>query len=337
MADLDNFDFGKLGAQALDMANADTGVQAPVVAQPVAPASPSVSDANVVSPPAPAQTPATPVQPVNEPVFEVQLGNGKVEKFTQSQLAQRIAEADADRLRQADYTRKTQELARQRQEQENVIAQAIKQQNELNQYRQFLSNPQVQQLLQRQQQPTAVVQQPQFDPSQAMTMGQGQSLATAVSNEIAQIRQQMQNPSITPQQIQQVAQEIVEDRMQVANYGTSISQTLNEIWQEHPILAVTPENEDILRYKVAQMQPASLEEAQQAFKTIATEMATKITATFREKQQQQVATKAQLASGGIEPPGGAAPQPAPTSFKDAKGGLDWKLLSQAAMGIANGQ
>jgi hypothetical protein len=177
--------------------------------------------------------------------------------------------------------------------------------------------------------------QPQFDPSQPMTIGQAQQMAQAIAQQMDAVRQgSVGNIQQMQQSMEQAADRIVSDKLQVANYAETINSTLNEIWNDHPVLKVTPENEDILRYRVAQLQPATVEEAKVAFKTIAREMATGIESTFSARLQQQQAQRATLAATGTEPPGGVAPQIQAPSFKDNKGALDWNKLKEAALGIA---
>jgi hypothetical protein len=137
--DLDSFDFSKLGQEAVKLAETTSSGQAAAnIAPPVANVgAPATQPPNVQT--QQPTVPATAGQPVagdpTDPLIDVDFGNGRVEKLTRSQITAKLAEADANGLRQADYTRKTQELARQRQEVMNA-------QQELEQYRLIRSNPQ---------------------------------------------------------------------------------------------------------------------------------------------------------------------------------------------------
>jgi hypothetical protein len=263
------------------------------------------------------QTPST----AEEKVYELSLGNGRVEKLTEAQLR----EAYLSGLRLQDYTRKTQEIAAQRAEAEKVYLQLQQAQQAIQARQAILNNPQAM-IAEAQRQIAA--QQP-IDPNQPMTMGQGMEMAQAIA---AKLQEQQQLVTQQTQQLQEEAQRYVEDRLQVANYAESINSTLNEVYQQHPILKVRPEMEDILRFKVAKLQPRSLEEAQQAFRQVAADEAKAYEDYFNQRQQQQVAARQTLATQGIEPPGGAAPQPSQPSFRKPNGDLDWNKLKEAAIG-----
>ncbi len=331
-----DIDFKSIGQQAVTMANeAQTEAPASTPADSGATTSTQlVSSTPVVpTPPQTGQTPvtATPVQ--TEVAIPVDMGNGRVENLTPTQIAQKLKDSEAGALRQADYTKKTQEVklqreevARQRQEAEHIYLQL---QQEHQRLQQLANNPQLQQQFAQQQQ-----QQPQLDPSQPITVGQMQQVMAAYNQQFQQLAQVQQGflPAVDKR-----AAEIVEDKMQVASYAQSINSTLDGIFKENPILQAEPEFEDILRYRVASLSPQTLEETQQAFQKIGAEMASNLRKPFEVAQQQQQIRHQQVVSQGIEPPGGVPPQPTAPSFKNEKGQLDWKKLKEAAISLTGQQ
>ncbi len=309
-----SMDFAALGAQATEMINTASS-EATSQAAAAAPASqPATQDPNGAQQPVQGasqpstQQPAAVAdpnvqasgQPVAEPTFQVDLGNGRVESLTQSQLK----EAYLNGLRQADYTKKTQEAAQLRQQAEQVLSHYNNPQNILTAAQRLLA----------QQQPQAP-QQP-IDPNKPITVGEMQQVMSAMNQQYQQLGQQ--------------AQAYVEDRLAVANYAENINSELGKIYDKYPSLKALPEYEDVLRYRVAQSQPASLEEAVQRFNTIAAEMHTKIGGVFTQQQQQQAAAKQQFVQSGAEGPGGAAPAQQAPKYTDNRGRVDWTRLGNAA-------
>jgi hypothetical protein len=316
-------DFAALGQQAHTMLASDAAAAATPSPAPVAPASPSPAPTaaavgSVTPPITPAPAPTDPALQGGqsaEATYQVDLGNGKVETLTLTQLR----ELHANGLRQQDYTRKTQEVARQRQEVETVYQQLRQAEQELQWARQVRTNPQ---LLMQEAQRLIQLQPAPVDPNKPLTVGD-------LGQTIQQLQAQLQQ---TAQQAQTQAQQYVEDRLQVANYAESINKTLNDVYTAHPVLKVHPEYEDVMRFRVAQLQPQSLEEANAAFKSVAREMATAIDAHYASRQQQAIQQRQQLAATGTEAPGGApAPQPTPDFRKGSD--LDWNKLAQAALAI----
>jgi hypothetical protein len=164
-----------------------------------------------------------------------------------------------------------------------------------------------------------------------MTIGQAQQMAQVIANQFQAIQQQQAGNIST---IDARAKEIVNDQMQVASYAESINSTLGELYTAQPILKTIPEFEDVLRYRVAQLQPNDIQEAQQAFQQIGAQMAKAVEDSFNSRNQQQLVQRQNLVNQGIEPPGGAAPQPQAPSFKNDKGQLDWNKLKAAAVSLA---
>lgn len=318
---MSDFNFGSLATQVADMVTADANpseaqpsATEPVVTQPTTTEQTATSTQQSPAITDPAQT----GQPAAEPTYEIDLGNGRTERLTKTQLT----EAYQNGLRQADYTRKTQELAKQRQEVEAIVQQLQMQQQHA---QQLLNNPQA--LLQAAQAQLQQQQAQQIDPTQPVTMGQLQQMMMHMQ---AQAQQQVQ-------QVQQAAHQIVEDRLQVAEYAESFNDTLNSLYKEHPILKIRPEFEDILRYNVIRQNPQSLEDATRIAKDFSAQFVADLSKPFIQQQQEREAQRAKLAATGTEPPGmGAAPQPTAPNYRTTDGKLDWRKLSEAAAALANG-
>lgn len=323
MAEMDLSSLSGLGEQALQMM--DSGGDAPAGAN---------LESAQVPPASPVATPSTPTVETTPPATSGQaeellsfdFGNGRVEQLTKEQVRQKLKDAEAGSMLMKDYTQKTQALATSKRDVEAMAAELQRRAMILQQAQLQLQqgqNPQTvyQQPFAPQQQP--VVPQPVLDPTAPMTVAQAAQLAQSFEQ-----RLQMQE-----QQILQQARGAFEDRLEVANYSEQINNTLGEVFKEHPVLKVEPELEDVLRYRVAQTKPETVEQAQAAFRTIAKEMATKLGSVYAQQQQQREIQKANLTTGGIVPPGGAAPQPQAPSYKTPKGDLDWNKLREAALQI----
>jgi hypothetical protein len=167
-----------------------------------------------------------------------------------------------------------------------------------------------------------------------MTQGQAMQLAQALSERVQQIESGI---GTRAEAVRKEAEQYVEDRLAVANYAESINQTLDGAYKQYPVLKALPEIEDILRYRVAQSQPESIEQTREAFQAAAKELAQSLGAVYAAQQQQQVVQRQALTTQGIEPPGGAVPQPPQESYRQADGKLDWKKMREAALLITQQQ
>lgn len=323
-----DLDFNKLGSEANAMLESDN---TPAPETPVTP-TPAVSQPASVpvtsTQPSVTPTPAIPgqVSPAEEKL-QLDFGNGKTESLTRAEIAQKLLEAERSGLRQSDYTRKTQEIAQARAEALKVYEQVQQMQRD---YEARLNNPQA--LLEEAQRRIAANQ--PIDPTKPMTMAEGIQLAQAMREELKRVHE----TSLTAvQEREKAAQQYVEDRLAVENYSTQINRTLNGVYEKHPVLKVLPEMESVIRFKVAQLEPTTIEETQKAFETVGAQIANDIAKQFQVKQQAAEAARAQLAATGIEPPGGVAPQVSKPDFT-AKGGrdLDWSKLKDAALSVGNG-
>jgi hypothetical protein len=247
-------------------------------------------------------------------------------------------EVDYDELvkgysRQADYTRSKQELAEQARAIREMESQIKATQENLS--KTFGSDPLLAQAAQ-------VAQHYNVPFSQALNAvlqyqrSQEQAQATptpGTPDEIASIAQarqiaaqevaQMQRQVATMQeQIQQWTQQQIEaakSDIQTSHksqgYATEINSTLSEIFQQNPILGAVENMEDILRFKVYQADPATVEEAKDLFVKFASEQAEKLTRQFNEINKSRVVAKEKLTTAGIEPPGGAGVTPVPQDLK----------------------
>jgi hypothetical protein len=289
----------------------------PVVTEPI---TPGIQTPNPVAPVQPTGQVAVPGQaPVvqGDPTFEVDFGNGKVEKLTQAQIREGF-------LRQQDYTKKTTDVANNRKQLETAAQQLAQYNQEVAFARQLLANPQFAQQWAQSQLGPQVPQVP-VDPNTPLTVADAQTLVNNFRREI----QQVQQSSIQEvQKAQQLGQQYVEDRMQVADYGEKINQTLSKTFNELPVLKVRPEFEDIIRYRVAQAAPESIDDTLKAFDSISREFARELDQHYQGRQVQQQQQVTNLATTGIELPGGSAPPVEQQKFVKA-GKLDWKGLQSA--------
>jgi hypothetical protein len=325
----DDFDFAAVNAQVTeyldkqrdsgDSAAADGGSPAPSPSSITPPTTPPASNTA-----APSATPAV------DDGIEVEFEPGKVQKLTKDEIKQGM-------LRQADYTRKTQELATARKQAEDILQRGQQFEQEREQLRQVLSDPRA--LMYLAQQQLAQAQGPQFDPDAPATMATIQQLAQYNQQ---QLQQQLalveQNAGNAAAQARQEAVDEIVARQETAKHSDVINAKLTTIYESNPVLQSVPEIEDVIRYRVSQMQPQTIDEALKAFEKVSGEVAAAMGEKFNNARKEQVLTKQKLVQGGIEPPGGAAvPANAPTSFRDPKTNvIDWSKLSGAAAAYIDG-
>jgi hypothetical protein len=252
----------------------------PIEAGQVSSETPDVS----TSTPDPTPAVQTPSPTQVEQMFEVKIG-GQARKVA-------LQELQAGYQRQQDYTQKTMALAEERRRLE------AQWQSERQQTREFLSRREnVQQLLQY----LESQQGPQVDPSQPITQQQLQQMLAQRDQQFAQSRDAER---------QQLMQELELKQMQ-ESYSADIGQHIQGILASTPVLKSIYQIETILKRAAAEGQPATLQEAKQLIQQKAAEQADAIRAHFTEQQKQVAVQQGKLR--GIEPPGGAAPMPAPKS------------------------
>jgi len=322
------FDFAAVNAQVTEYLEKGSGAGAPA-----APASPAAAPS--ATPPSgtpPASIPGAPPsadKPVDDGI-EVEFEPGKVEKLTKQQVKEGY-------LRQADYTRKTQETAEIRRQAEAILAQGQQFEAEREQLRQVLSNPRA--LMYLAQQQLAEQAGPQFDPESPASMGAIAQLAQQNQQQLAQqLALVEQNMATVAATARQEAVDEVTGKIETAKHTESINAKLKDIYADNPILQSVPEIEDVIRFRVSQMQPQTIEEALQAFEKVSGEVSKAMGAKFTEARKEQVINKQNLVGAGIEPPGGAAvPANSPTQFRDPKTNIiDWTKLSGAAAAYIDG-
>lgn len=325
----DDFDFAAVNAQVTEYLDKqrDSGDSAP--AGDGTPATPPASITPPATPPA-STTPPPNAAPVVDDGIEVEFEPGKVQKLTKDEIKQGM-------LRQADYTRKTQELATVRKQAEEILQRGQQFEQEREQLRQVLSDPRA--LMYLAQQQLAAAQGPQFDPEAPATMATIAQLAQqnqqALQQQLALVEQNMGSAA---EQAKQAAVDEVVGRIETAKHSETINAKLASIYESNPILQSVPEIEDVIRYRVSQMQPQTIEEALKAFEKVSGDVASAMGAKFTDARKEQALTKQKLVGGGIEPPGGAAvPTNTPTSFRDSKTNvIDWKSLGAAAAAYVEG-
>lgn len=325
----DDFDFAAVNAQVTEYLDKqrDSGDSAP--AGDGTPATPPASITPPATPPA-STTPPPNAAPVVDDGIEVEFEPGKVQKLTKDEIKQGM-------LRQADYTRKTQELATVRKQAEEILQRGQQFEQEREQLRQVLSDPRA--LMYLAQQQLAAAQGPQFDPEAPATMATIAQLAQqnqqALQQQLALVEQNMGSAA---EQAKQAAVDEVVGRIETAKHSETINAKLASIYESNPILQSVPEIEDVIRYRVSQMQPQTIEEALKAFEKVSGDVASAMGAKFTDARKEQALTKQKLVGGGIEPPGGAAvPANTPTSFRDSKTNvIDWKSLGAAAAAYVEG-
>lgn len=243
------------------------------------------SSAEPITPEAPSSpTPSPSPAPTAEQLFEVKIG-GQARKVA-------LAELQAGYQRQQDYTQKTMSLAEERRSLQTQW------EAERQQTREFLSRPEnVEQLLQYLRQK----QGPQLDPNQPVTSQQLQQM-------LQQREQAMRQAQVTERQ--QMMQELELKQME-DTYKGDLQRHIAGILDQHPVLKSIYRIESVLKQAAAEGQPGTIEEAKQLILQKAAEQVEAIRAHFTEQQKQTAVQQSKLR--GIEPPGGAAPMPAPKS------------------------
>lgn len=251
-------------------------------------------------------------------------------------------EVDYDELvkgysRQADYTRSKQELAdqmRRAQELEHSVKQAQASLQHI-----FGSDPLMQQAAEvaeaykvpfsqalqaviEHQRGTQVPQGAQTPSDQIATVEQAKAIAQQqlgeVQRQMALLQQQMKQA--TEQQINAAKTEI-QTSHQAQEYAAEVNTVLGDIFSKNPVLEAVEGMEDLLRFKVYQADPATVEEAKDLFVRFASEQAEKLNARFTELNKNRLVQKEKLTSGGIEPPGGSGIVPQPTDHTFGSKGL----------------
>ena len=245
--------------------------------------------------PSPAPEPAKPLSLKDDDLIEVVVDGKPV------QMAWKDARGGF--MRNADYTRKTQEAARLRTEAESLQEQVSQAKQTLQQreaqINEVLGNPEkvaawYQMLLANRQQ----AGQP---PAQAQAGAQA---------DLAQLQEQIL--AQTQERIEKATEEL-EVRQLAANYVQELSKATDALKDEYPQLKAVRGIDRILREEVQQMKPSSIQEAKTMLTAAAKAQAEELDSHFTERQKKAAAGKTQAT--GIEPPGGKGVLPAPKKYK----------------------
>lgn len=256
------------------------------------------------------QTPATP----QDDGIDLEIAPGKTERFTKSQLA----DFYKGHLRQDDYTRKTQELATQRKQFEQAL-------------------PQIERLYQEHQALVQLIEDKDKLTKWMQTRFQQQGQEPS-SQEVQAVKQQEQKIAALMQHIQQLEgrmqqqgqQFVTQTRAEIetAQLSEKVDAHLQGIFKDMPALSAIDNVEDILRFKVFNRNPQTLDEAKQFFSEEAKGLVEKVKKAFGVQVQQQAAP---AAPRGIEPPGGAgSAPPQKPSYKGKDGRVDFNKVGDAA-------
>lgn len=333
-----NFSFSGLHEKALAMFEGGAGT----------PGDSNVTEQPATSTATPAETPtqnvdnATPAQLASikpTDLVEVTVDGQKVQMPW--------AEAEKGVMRQAHYTKSMQDLARQRQEIEASrpqIESAVKERDALvavlkdeNLLRTLLEQKYPHLLAQAKEAAVAQVTGANgIEPDDIATVGQIQEVAQAFQANVAEQVKAIQ--SNLSKEVERATQAI-EDRQATFKLASEINTTIDSLKAEHPYMEkVVPNFNEVLRYNVAQMAPRTPAETLEAFKTVFGGMVENFKAAVAETTKSSVIQKQELLKNNIQPPGGAAVTPQPTSFKKTnpmtgKTELDWSKLTEAGLAM----
>lgn len=339
-----NIDFGALTAQASKMLDAAEATPEPEVT-PIPAAEPDPTKVRVKA--ADADTPEPEVAPIAASA-DVVVAQKLPADLTDDTLVKVMVDGEEQIVPWGEakgkisgglkFTKNMQDLAKQKSDHAADLAALATLRTERSNLEAFLNNEAAVTAYTKQkfphlfQQPTGAAGQPaaaDYNPDEIATVGQARTLAeqqlAGVTEQIAAVRKSVQDDI-------RAANQEISDRQETAKHSVVINSTLSDIFTKHPVLNSIPNVDNLIRFEVSKMQPATQEEAVSAFKLVASGMVEEIGKHFKANQKlEAVATaKAKLDSKSIEPAGGASPSLKPTSFKDASGQVDWKKVQQAA-------
>lgn len=327
-------DFASIKSQAGDLLDADKApaietTVAPVVEAPVA----ATPDAKVETKDASVAEPNVPDAAELDPDTQ---GDRLVKVKVDGQWEVKpLKDVVAGYSRTSHFTRQMQDLAQQKKEFAEKSGELTKLNEERVQIQNFLKNPQLVAQFLRQSNPElfAAAQQPitGADPNEIATVQQARDLVAQQALEFQQTLKSMESSMAA--KLQGVTKEI-EDRRETARHIETLNTTVKDIFEKNPILSSVRLAEDIIRYEVSKMNPTSIEEAQEAFRTVAQGMVEDLDKAYASNNKTKIAAAAKLSTPRIEPPGGSGPQIQPVDFKRQDGTLDWSKLKDAAMQMA---
>lgn len=177
----------------------------------------------------------------------------------------------------------------------------------------------------------------QVDPDDIATVGQLQKMQSDYNKLVQTITQQVRTELGAAKQA--IAQEL-EDDAATAKLATDINSTIKTLFDENPFIPeINPDAEQLLRWKVSQLNPTTPEETLEAFKTVVGGWVEKYNAQLEKANKQQVLNKQKLVQTNIQPPGGSAVQQTPVDTKSLvkDGKIDWKAVNaqaRATLGIS---
>jgi hypothetical protein len=244
-------------------------------------------------------------------------------------------------MRQSHYTKSMQQLRTEQSQFESQRQALAKDSENLQVLRNVLTNQdllkqfvakQFPSLLQAQQQLQEAAA--QADPNDLATVGQIQEAQRSLLQQQQDAQQNFLNQ--LAEREEQLTRTI-EDRQATAKLSTDINTTIKSLFSEAKHVAqLIPNAEQVLRYEVLQLQPKTPEETLEAFKTVFGGWVENYNATVKATTKQSVIEKHKLSTNNIQPPGGAPPQPEPTSFKKVnkmtgKVEVDWDKLRSASL------
>lgn len=320
-----SIDFGALKQQASDMLDKVVETPEPVAAvpPPAAAPEPTPTTPTLPEPVAPPVAPPTP-----EPPSPLTLADDALVTITIDGEERQVPWKDARSNISGGmkFTRNMQQLASDRRAFEAERAQISTLVAERDQLRSLLQSPLLQTLAQQQ---TATPAAPALDPAAIATVGDTQAL----------VEQNMQALTAKLSEVQRGMEKTIETReaalalrQETAAHAVVVQSTLAEIFAANPVLKSIPNAEDLIRFNVVKMEPASQAEAVEALKTVARGIVDDIGKHYKQTEvvQKIAAAKQKLTTATIEPAGGSAPQLAPVNHHNADGSLNWKSVTQAA-------
>jgi hypothetical protein len=171
-----------------------------------------------------------------------------------------------------------------------------------------------------------------LDPDDIPTVGQVQALQRTQERTqaelMAALRQEMQTELA---KTEQTAIQKIQLQQDTAKLTSELNTTINGLFAEHPYLKkINPQAEQVARYEVSLMQPATPEAAHEAFRQVIGGMVEEFKAAVAATTKSAVLNKETLVKNNIQPTGGFPPQPVPVTLtKDGK--VDWAAASAAAL------
>lgn len=323
----DDFDLSVASKGAFDALSNPTPPEAPAPVPPADPATP---------PPSP-EAPVTPAPVVATKTYKVKVDGQEVE-VPEDELLNGYS-------RTAKFTKSMMELAEQRKTFETERQQAAEREKAINE---FFRDPQNivryyesvtgQKLTPAQ--ATAVVAAntpapPTPGSDEFATISTVQQLAAKEAAEKAATLQQQvatelqrtvqETQKWTATQIQKAQIEADQQRKAVEYHG-EINTTVSSLLEQFPVLKAVDDIENILCHDAQRMDPTSLAEAKAALLNVAKARSEKLEAQFTERLKASAVQQTKLQTQGTEPPGGTAPQAAPTAFKLGDAGLSAAAL-----------